>query len=159
MESLQREIVDERKVRLKPIEPTGVGSMGIVRLGAGLSTSSLPQDFNMPGSFSNVQVTSNYDEIIAREFPWAPVGQNTWHLRVVRPIVSSFRARELEWRRTHAQALKLLENRWVVLEGEEIVAHGEDPVRVINEARSKGIRTPYVFFVEPRSEDLIRIGL
>ncbi|MGH7826945.1 MAG: DUF5678 domain-containing protein [Candidatus Binatia bacterium] len=55
--------------------------------------------------------------------------------------------------------LSSVEGQWVVLEGSEVIAHGEDPVQVINEAKSRGIRTPYIFFVEPRSEGLARIGL
>jgi hypothetical protein len=74
-------------------------------------------------------------------------------------VPSPFRKQEIEWRRTHAEILKSFENEWVVLEGEEIIAHGDDPVRVIEEARSKGIRTPYIFFVEPQSEDFVNIGL
>ena len=72
---------------------------------------------------------------------------------------SGFRERELEWRRTHAEALEQFENEWVVLEGETIIAHGSNAAHVIREARSQGIRTPYVFFVEPEVSNIIRFGL
>jgi hypothetical protein len=60
---------------------------------------------------------------------------------------SSHRARELEWRRTHREVLRNFAGQWVVLEGEEIVAHGKDPQQVVVEARAKGIRVPYIFYV------------
>ncbi|HEU4341949.1 MAG TPA: DUF5678 domain-containing protein [Candidatus Binatia bacterium] len=160
--TLQTEIVDERKSRLKSLEPTGVGSLGTLYLGAGLSTSSLPWDFRMPGNFSKVQSTFNYDEIIAREFPPVPAsGDMRRPLIVTHPVAktSQFRNRESEWRRTHAETLKSLENQWVVLEGDQVMAHGEDPLQVINEAKVKGVRTPYIFFVEQKTEDVVTIGL
>jgi len=64
----------------------------------------------------------------------------------------------LEWRRTHAETLQQFENEWVVLEGEEIIAHGSDAAQVIREAKSRGIKTPYIFFVEQESANFVRIG-
>jgi hypothetical protein len=58
-----------------------------------------------------------------------------------------YRGRELEWRRTHGEVLRAFAGEWVVLEGEEIIAHGDDPIRVVAEARAKGIK------------DVVRIGL
>jgi len=69
------------------------------------------------------------------------------------------RERELEWRRTHAETLRQFENEWVALEGEEIIAHNRDPVQVFEEARRRGIRSPYIFYVEPTDENIVRIGL
>lgn len=85
--------------------------------------------------------------------PYSP-GEATDALRA-----SDHRNRELEWRRTHGKALKAFTGEWVVLEGEEIIAHGHDPVEVISEAREKGIRVPYVFCVEPQGEDVVEMGL
>ena len=69
------------------------------------------------------------------------------------------RSRELAWRRTHRETLQTFAGQWVVLEGEEIVAHGEDPVRVVTEARAKGIRVPYIFYVENTDKGAVKIGL
>ena len=81
-------------------------------------------------------------------------------LVVVRePSKPKFRNAELEWRRTHSETLKSLQNQWVVVEGAELVAHGRDPVAVIKEAKSRGVRTPYIFFVEPHSDNSFKIGL
>ena len=173
METLQSELIDERKGQIlrsfesderkvqigKSLESAGVGSIGLLRLGGGLPPFPLPRGYNMvrgPGT------PFNYDEIIAKEFPPARVDRN-----IRRPLIpknsvnngSQFRRRELDWRRTHAEILGAFANQWVVLEKEQIVAHGEDPVRVINDAKSKGVRTPYIFFVEPKTENVIAIGL
>ena len=156
----QTEIVDERKGRLKFLERTGVGSIGFLGLIAGLTTSPLPQDFNLYGRFSAVQIPLKYDDLIAREFPPLPIPADMRRpLTVTRPVASSFRNRELEWRRINVETLKQYENEWVVLEGEEIVAHGRDPVLVINEAKSRGVRTPYIFFVEQKTENEVMMGL
>lgn len=73
--------------------------------------------------------------------------------------VRGLRERELEWRRTHTETLRQFENEWVVLEVEDVIAHGFDAAKVIEEARAKGIKIPYVFFVEPKNENVITIGL
>jgi|GEM_PF-1480457 len=156
----QTEIVDERKGRLKSLERTGVESIGFLGLIAGLTRSPLPQDFNLYGRFSIVQSPLRYDDLIAREFPPLPLPVDMRRpLDVTRPVASSFRNRELEWRRSHVETLRSLENQWVVLEGEQVVAHGKNPVQVINEAKSKGVRTPYIFFVEQKTENVVTMGL
>ena len=74
-------------------------------------------------------------------------------------MATSFRNRELGWRRTHPEILKSFENEWVVLEGEEIIAYGRNPIEVVAKARAEGIKTPYVFYVESYSEDISKMGL
>ena len=69
------------------------------------------------------------------------------------------RQRELEWRRSHGEVLQAYAGQWVVLEGEEIVAHGNSITRLAEEARSQGIRVPYVFYVEESRPDVVTIGL
>lgn len=73
----------------------------------------------------------------------------------------SRREREHAWRRSNRELLqRQYVDQWVVLEGEEIVAHDKDAVRAVEEAKAKGIRVPYVFFVEaPRPPGVVRIGL
>jgi len=46
-----------------------------------------------------------------------------------------------------------------VLEGEEIIAYGRDPVELVSEAKRRGIRVPYIFFVETQTEEVVRMGL
>jgi hypothetical protein len=71
-----------------------------------------------------------------------------------------YRQQEYEWRRSHQKYLRTFTNQWIVLEGEEIVGHGEDPVQLVKQAREKGIDRPYVFYVEPpRPERVVKIGL
>ena len=159
---LQTEIVDESKGRLTSLQAASVGSMAPLGLGAGLARSQLPQGFSISGRFGHVQMPFNYDEIIAREFPPPLVSRDVRPRMIVTHRVagaSPFRNRELEWRRTHAETLKSFENEWVVLEGDQIIAQGSDPVQVINDAKSKGIRTPYIFFVEPKRENVVIMGL
>lgn len=69
------------------------------------------------------------------------------------------REREDAWCRSNLEALRRLEGQWVVVEGEEIVVHGEDPTDLVKEARSRGIRTPYVFYVEKPRPGVVRLGL
>lgn len=71
------------------------------------------------------------------------------------------REREDAWRREHRQLLQdQFAGQWVVLEGEEIVAHSQDPAQAVSEARAKGIAVPFVFYVEgPRPPGTFRLGL
>ena len=69
------------------------------------------------------------------------------------------RARELAWRRAHEDELQAYAGQWVVLEGEQIIAHGEDPAAVVERARSQGVRVPYVFYVEQYRPDVVLMGL
>ena len=75
-------------------------------------------------------------------------------------IISQHRRREMEWIRTHTDVLRRYAREWVCLEGEQIVAHDRDVVRVVARARRKGIRVPYVFYVEePRGKGVVYMGL
>ena len=69
------------------------------------------------------------------------------------------RQREQEWRRTHGDVLCGYAGEWLVLEGEEIIAHGDDPAALVTQARERGIRSPYVFFVEPAQPGVVKIGI
>jgi hypothetical protein len=59
------------------------------------------------------------------------------------------RERELLWLQTHRAELQQFVGQWIVLEGEQVVAHGADPVAVVREARAKGIGGPFVYRVQP----------
>ncbi len=69
------------------------------------------------------------------------------------------RQREQAWRQTHGDVLRSHAGEWLVLEGEEIIAHGDDPADLVKQARERGIRSPYVFFVEPVQPGVIKIGI
>ncbi len=69
------------------------------------------------------------------------------------------RSRELAWRREHEQELRALAGEWVIIEGDELIAHGPDPVAIVAAARARGIQVPYVFFVEPVGENFVKLGL
>jgi hypothetical protein len=73
---------------------------------------------------------------------------------------TSRRERELLWLRTHRADLQPFIGEWVVLEGENIVAHNPDPITAVREARSKGIKSPFVHRVESgRTKGESRLGL
>jgi len=69
------------------------------------------------------------------------------------------RQREQAWCRHHGEELEAYVGQWVVLEGEEIVAHGHEPARVVDQARERGIEIPYVFYVEEFRPDVVKMGL
>ena len=156
METLQREIRDERKDRFLN-NSTSVGSIGVLGFSPGLKTSSSP--LHGPYLVSRHEPSILWD--VGRR--WLPVE----HLRrgpfatrtTAQPHLSKHRNRELEWRRTHSETLIQYQNEWVVLEEEEIIAHGPDAAQVIGEAKARGIGRPYVFFVEKQNENVITIGL
>lgn len=75
-----------------------------------------------------------------------------------RPAVDR-RARELRWRQNNEQLLEGLAGQWLVVEGDELIAHGQDPASLVAAAKRRGIQVPYVFFVEPRTHDTVKIGL
>jgi len=72
---------------------------------------------------------------------------------------ASRRTRELAWRRDHLELLRAHAGQWVVLESDQLVAHGPDPAALVAEARTRGIRVPYVFFVDARADDVVSLGL
>jgi addiction module HigA family antidote len=71
------------------------------------------------------------------------------------------RKREDAWRRSNQDLLLgHFSGQWVVLEGEEIMAHDTDPAKAVADARAKGVVVPFVFYVEaPRKPGIVRIGL
>ena len=75
-----------------------------------------------------------------------------------RPAIGR-RTRELRWRQNNGQLLEALAGQWLVVEGDELIAHGQDPVTLVVAARRRGIQVPFVFFVEPRARDTVKFGL
>jgi hypothetical protein len=69
------------------------------------------------------------------------------------------RIRELRFRETRRDLLNSLVGQWVCLEAEAIVANGPDIARVIEEARQRGVKVPYVFKVSSEPEGSVRMGL
>jgi hypothetical protein len=75
-------------------------------------------------------------------------------------VRSTHRQREFEWIETHADEMRRLAGEWVVLEGDQLVAHGKNAARVFATAKRKGIAVPFVFYVEPPAvEGTVHIGL
>ena len=139
MDGLQTPLEEPKRVGLQRFcQPTSVGSIGFLGI-AGLTQSSTSASvgWGLEGP------------LLSREL--LPSSRQT--------PSTGYRTRELEWRRTHTETLRSYADQWVVLEGEQIVAHGTDPLHVLAQARATGIRTPYIFYVEAPNENLIKIGL
>ena len=62
---------------------------------------------------------------------------------------STHRHREFEWIETHADEMRRHVGEWIVLEGDDLVAHGKNATRVVASARRKGVKVPFIFYVEP----------
>jgi len=69
------------------------------------------------------------------------------------------RSRELAWRQSNRDDLQAFAGEWVVLEGEQIIAHGPDPAELVAAARRSGVLVPYVFFVDRQQSDVVKLGL
>jgi hypothetical protein len=72
-------------------------------------------------------------------------------------LVESYRERELIYQRTHADELLQYAGRWIALEGEVVVASSSSLIQTIADARSRGIKIPYVFYVS--ADETAELGL
>lgn len=68
--------------------------------------------------------------------------------------LSPYRTREDEsaWLEAHRDEFL---DQWVVLEADQLLTHGTDPRIVYNEARAKGIGTPYLVYVTPKADPYV----
>jgi len=141
MSGLQRAIDENRIQQLDRVyQPSNVGSMGIGGFG------------DVVPPFNRTTVGEGWEREVV-----AP-GQDR-SIPSTRGLVRGYRTRELEWRETQAHMLQRYVGEWVALEGERVIAHGSDPVQVVTQARAQGVHTPYVFFVESRRANVVKMGL
>ncbi len=75
------------------------------------------------------------------------------------PLPLGHRQVEQAWRRENGDVLRGYAGKWLVLEHEEVIAHGDDPADLVRQARERGIRSPYVFFVEPVQPGVVKYGI
>jgi hypothetical protein len=61
------------------------------------------------------------------------------------PVVSKDRSRENQWLADHQREYI---GQWVALEGDRLIAHGEDAAEVFAAADASGIERPMVIYVE-----------
>src|SRR5437867_11786527 len=64
---------------------------------------------------------------------------------------ASYRHVETRWREAHPEVFSPYAGQWIALQGEKIIATGLYLSGVICRARSHGIPSPYVFFIEADS--------
>jgi hypothetical protein len=62
------------------------------------------------------------------------------------------RSRELAWLAAHRREYA---GQWVVLEGERLIGHGDDPRPIVAEARAEGIDCPFVVHIRAESGPVI----
>ncbi len=72
-------------------------------------------------------------------------------------LVEGYRERELTYERTHPDVLLQYAGRWIALEGETVIASSTNLTQTIADARSRGIKIPYVFYVS--ADDTAELGL
>lgn len=66
--------------------------------------------------------------------------------RSTRPYID--RSRELAWLAEHREEYR---GKWVVLEGERLIGHGDDPRPIVDKARAEGIECPFVIHIRAES--------
>lgn len=64
----------------------------------------------------------------------------------------SFRRKEVEWLETHRDELQSLTEKWVVVEGDTLIAFGTDYMEVVAQAKAQGITIPFVVFIPQATE-------
>lgn len=79
----------------------------------------------------------------------------------VRPAEAAPRRRDREWAwiESHQAELDALGGQYVILEGDRLVAHGEDLPTVVAEARRLGVEVPFLQWIPPTAPDVSWMGL
>ena len=62
--------------------------------------------------------------------------------KATRPYID--RSRELAWLAAHREDYA---GEWVVLEGDRLLGHGDDPRPIVDQARAEGIDCPFVVHI------------
>ena len=60
--------------------------------------------------------------------------------------------KEQAWLEQHRQQYI---GQWVVLAGDRLIGHGDDPRPLVAQARAEGVRIPFVHFIPEESEPFI----
>lgn len=87
--------------------------------------------------------------VARKSSPSAATGKS-WH---------GFRAIEMEWMNKHPEKLRPYAGEYVVVEGTKVVAHSADVGKAIDTAKRKGIKIPFVLFLEPAKPNTFHVGL
>jgi hypothetical protein len=73
-------------------------------------------------------------------------------------VTSTPRARELKWIDDHFSELENYTNQWIVIEGDQLIAHDADYELAHERASKAGIMRPFIIFV-PEPADGAFMGL
>jgi len=66
--------------------------------------------------------------------------------------VVTYRRVETRLRETRPERFVPYAAQWIALEGEQIIANGQNLREVIQQARAQGVPSPYVFYVQSNTE-------
>lgn len=151
-------LFESRRERLSRVSPPLVPALG---LSGGSGQSLAPVD---PVAIEREFLRERFQEALTKAGSGLGSGPDFSVVLVLTAVTrkgtaASRRTRELAWRREHQELLRAYAGQWVVLDGDQLVAHGPDPAALVAEARTRGIRVPYVFFVEVHAADVVSLGL
>lgn len=72
---------------------------------------------------------------------------------------ASYRLRELHWASSHPDYVAQNVGKWVVLDGERVVASGNDAKGVYDQAKAMGIEVPFLLLLSPEGGGVAKLGL
>lgn len=121
-------------------EKVGVADWGVEKL------------HNPTGEFDPVQRMSRpslQSTDVIEQVESLSVGSKSWSYKATfeQPpdeIGSSLRETEKAWIDSHIEELSTFAGEWLVVEGDQLVAHNADLVDAIKQARARGVQVPYV---------------
>lgn len=69
--------------------------------------------------------------------------------------------REIEnnWMIDHKEEMKQYVGQWVVIEGEEVISSDINPFDAVVEAKNKGVKIPYIIFIDSDDPGTVKMGL
>jgi hypothetical protein len=107
-----------------------------------------------------LQLAERHISTLCNDFLEALVAGGSWK-RTAEPAVSAVRPsreKEIKWLHENIEYVNTFAGKWIVVEGNELLASSTNLPEVIDTARKRGIVSPFVFFVpEPIPGDTVGI--
>ena len=120
------------------------------------------QRFYLPSKYGDAVTLAPSSSSLANsatQMAYLTVGAWASGARAWTRTLPSRREKETQWRQTHLDVLRHHVGRWVVIQGDQLVASSVSLGEAVALARANGVAVPYVFQVEEDGEDFARIGL
>jgi len=67
------------------------------------------------------------------------------------------RESELQWLKDHADEVRRLQERWIAVEADKLIAEGDTFEAVYETTKKKGVQIPFIFLVPPE-DDAVFVG-